>query len=51
MTDVAAYKIIELVVLFGAVAGFCLWQIRTVSKLQRERSEVENRQSSEREQL
>ena len=41
MSGDAAYKMIELVVLFGAVVGFCLWQLRTVTRLQREREQAE----------
>ncbi len=47
MTSTSVYKIIELIILFGAVAGFCVWQLRTVTKLQRERSEDRQQQSSE----
>ncbi len=49
MNGAGAYKIIELVVLFGAAAGFCLWQLRSLARLRREReqAEPEERQSGE----
>lgn len=47
MTGTGIFKIIELIILFGAVAGFCVWQLRAVTKLQRERSEDRHQQSSE----
>ena len=47
MTSAGIYKIIELIILFGAVAGFCVWQLRAVTKLQRKRSEDRHQQSSE----
>ena len=36
MTSASLYKMIELIILFGAVVGFCVWQLRTVTKLQRD---------------
>jgi hypothetical protein len=36
MTSASIYKMIELIILFGAVVGFCAWQLRTVAKLRRD---------------
>jgi hypothetical protein len=47
MTSAGIYKIIELIMLFGAVVGFCVWQLRTVTKLQREQSEDQQQKSDE----
>lgn len=47
MTSESIYKMIELIMLFGAVVGFCLWQLRSVTRLQRERCEGQQQQSDE----
>ena len=41
MSDAGAFKLIELVVLSGAVAGFCFWQFRTLARLKREREQAD----------
>ena len=47
MTSASLYKMIELIILFGAVVGFCVWQLRTVTRLQREQSEDLQHRSDE----
>lgn len=47
MTSAGIYKVVELVILFGAVVGFCVWQLRAVTRLQREQSDNEHQQSDE----
>ena len=47
MTSAGFYKVVELAILFGAVVGFCIWQLRAVTRLQREQSENKQQQSDE----
>ena len=37
MIEAGTFKMLELVVFFAAVIGFCVWQLREVTRLQRDR--------------
>jgi len=48
MTDDSTFKSLQILLFWGAVIGFCVWQLRAVQRLRRQRAAVKRDQPAAR---
>jgi hypothetical protein len=41
MIDYSTFKSLQILLFWGSAIGFCIWQLRSIQRLRRQRAEVE----------
>jgi hypothetical protein len=45
MIDYSTFKSLQILLFWGSAIGFCIWQLRSIQRLRRQRAEVEQDRS------